>query len=317
MKKSADPETLCSLPEKEFFRQLPIIDAHHHFWRLGADLSYPWLEQEPWITFRYGDYGRIRRNYLPSDYRTDAASHNIVATVHMEAEVARGAGAEEIAWLQSLGDDAPAAAIAQAWLDADNIAEQLNRLKTYGLVRAVRHKPAAMTRENARRGATGSMDDPKWRDGYSLLNGQGLHFELQTPFWHLDAAAGLARDFPETRIALNHCGLPADRSPEGLEAWKTAMEHLAREPNVFVKLSGIGLGKDHWPIEANMEIVQTAIRIFGADRSMFASNFPVDKICVDMDTMWMSYKRAVQHFPRTEVLRLFSGTARDLYKIEG
>jgi predicted TIM-barrel fold metal-dependent hydrolase len=56
------------------------------------------------------------------------------------------------------------------------------------------HSPAS-----ARRGAPGSMDDPAWRRGYALLERHGLHFDVQTPWWHLDAVADLARDFPRIR----------------------------------------------------------------------------------------------------------------------
>ncbi|WDR03486.1 hypothetical protein PSQ19_05135 [Devosia algicola] len=82
-----------------FLADLPIVDAHHHYWQLGGRLAYPWLETEPWLRFRYGDYAAIRRDYLPADYRRDAGTHNIVADVHMEAEVAAGSGPAEIDWL--------------------------------------------------------------------------------------------------------------------------------------------------------------------------------------------------------------------------
>ena len=64
------------------------------------------------------------------------------------------------------------------------------------------------------------MDDPKWRRGYALLEKHGFSFDLQTPWWHLDAAADLARDFPNTPIIIVHTGMPVDRSEEGLAAWR-------------------------------------------------------------------------------------------------
>ena len=71
---------------------LPVIDAHHHIWDLHANL-HPWLRDEPPPAFRYGDSRPLRRNYLPADYRRDAAGQQIVATVYMEAEHLRRAGA--------------------------------------------------------------------------------------------------------------------------------------------------------------------------------------------------------------------------------
>ena len=53
------------------------------------------------------------------------------------------------------------------------------------------------------------MDDPKWRRGYALLEKHGLSFDVQTPWWHLDALAELARDFPNTQIVIVHTGAAA------------------------------------------------------------------------------------------------------------
>ena len=64
---------------------LPIVDAHQHFWDPTRN-PYPWLSTAPVADFRYGDYAALRRRYLPDDFRRDAAGHRVVATVHMEAE---------------------------------------------------------------------------------------------------------------------------------------------------------------------------------------------------------------------------------------
>jgi predicted TIM-barrel fold metal-dependent hydrolase len=64
--------------------------------------------------------------------------------------------------------------------------------------------------------------------------------------WHLVEAAEVARQFPGTRIVLNHTGFPWDRSEEGLAAWRRAMETLARQPNVFLKVSEVGLKDAPW-----------------------------------------------------------------------
>ena len=84
------------------------------------------------------------------------------------------------------------------------------------------------------------MDDPRWRAGYALLERFGFSYDLQTPWWHLDAAAALAADFPRTQIVINHTALPSDRTPEGLNGWRRALELVAAQPNVAIKISGIG-----------------------------------------------------------------------------
>jgi predicted TIM-barrel fold metal-dependent hydrolase len=184
------------------------------------------------------------------------------------------------------------------------------------LVRAIRHKPRSAPRPGAAtRGAPGSMDDPRWRDGYALLERNGLHFELQTPWWHLEAAAELARDFPRTPIVLNHTGLPADRSDEGLAGWRRAMAHFAREPNVAVKISGIGLPGHAWTVESNGPIIRDTIAIFDPARCMWASNFPVDGLTATYDEILTCFLEVIADHPPETRRALLHDNAVRIYRL--
>ncbi len=296
---------------------LPIVDAHQHFWDLGR-IRHPWLSDEPAIPFRYGDYRALRRNYLPPDFRRETARHRIEGTVHIEAEVARDAAVAESDWLLELQarEGLPSVCVAQARLDGEDAAEVLAAQAARPLVRGIRHKPAAATSPaEARRGAAGSMDCPNWRRGYAMLERHGLGFDLQTPWWHLEAAAELARDFPRTTVVLNHTGLPADRSAEGIAAWRAALDRLAACPNAALKISGLGRPGQDWTWEANGPVIRDAIAIFGADRSMFASNFPVDSLVGSYDAIVDGFLRAIADRPEVEQRALLSENARRIYRI--
>ena len=160
------------------------------------------------------------------------------------------------------------------------------------------------------------MGDPAWRRGYALLERYGLSFDLQTPWWHLAEAAALARDFPNTQIILNHTGLPADRTPEGLAGWRSAMQTLAARPNVAVKISGLGQPGQPWTVAANGPIVRDTIAIFGVDRCMFASNFPVDGLCADFDTIFSGFKTIVADLSQAEQTSLFCANALRFYRLD-
>src|SRR5215203_2179995 len=80
---------------------IPVIDAHQHFWNLDAN-PYPWLQDPEPIPFRYGDYSALKRNYLPAAYRRDTAGCGIVKTVHIEAEWDRASSVAETRWLDAL-----------------------------------------------------------------------------------------------------------------------------------------------------------------------------------------------------------------------
>ncbi len=296
---------------------LPILDAHQHFWDLALG-RHPWLRAEPPAPFRYGDTRPLRRSYLPADYLADARGHRLAGSVYVEAEWDPADPIGETRWVHELAARTgwPSAMVAQAWLDRDDVEEVLARQAAFPLVRGIRHKPrVAPAPDRVVPGAPGSMSDPRWRAGYARLARHGLAFDLQAPWWHLAEAAALARDFPETPIVLDHAGLPADRSPDGLRRWERAMAALAAEPNVTVKISGLGAPGRAWTAEGNRDVVRRTIALFGADRAMFASNFPVDGLVASFATIYGGFAAIVADLPRAERRRLFHDTAARVYRV--
>jgi predicted TIM-barrel fold metal-dependent hydrolase len=293
----------------------PIVDAHHHFWD-PLNNPNPWLKEGACIPFRYGDYTAIKRRYFPQDYRFDAAGHQVVESVYVETEWAPQDPIGETRFIHRVAAEhgLPNAVVAQAWLDADDAAQVLAAQAEFQLVRSVRHKPGgpASPAEVGQRRTL--MSDEGWLRGYAQLARHGLHFDLQTPWWNLPEAERLARDFPATQIILNHAGLPADRSEQGLKAWHRAMARLAEQPNVAVKISGIGQAGKRWSVADNAWIVRECIALFGSQRAMFASNFPVDSLCGSFDDIYSGFKRIVAHLPAAEQAALFCGNARRLYQ---
>ena len=159
------------------------------------------------------------------------------------------------------------------------------------------------------------MDDTAWRNGYARLASHGLSFDLQMPWDRLEEAYRLARDFPDTRIILNHTGLPADRSDAGLDGWQAAMRRFAEAPNAVVKISGIGVRGMPWSVEANRPIVLDTIEIFGAERCMFASNFPVDSLVASYEQIFSGFMAMTESFTPTERAMLFHDNAVRYYRI--
>lgn len=295
---------------------LPIIDAHHHFWQLGSG-HHPWLEGDHDIPFRYGDYGAIKRDYLVEDFRRDHGRHNVVKSVHMEAEWDPADPVGETRWLHALHDSTgwPHAVVGQAWFARDDIAAVLAGHAAFPLVRSVRQKPAAAPSPEAFvPGAPGSMADPAFRRGYARLAKHRLHYDLQTPWWHLGEAADLARDFPDTLIILNHTGLPSDRSPDGIAGWRAGMERFAAEPNTAVKISGIGVPGRRWTPELQRTVVLETLQIFGAGRCMAASNFPVDSLCASYDEIFSGMKTLTAEMAEADRRAFFHDTALRIYR---
>jgi len=298
-------------------RPFPLVDAHQHFWDLERNY-YPWLCDRGSVPFRYGDYSALRKSYLPADYLRDVGNSRPAMTVHVEAEWDRGDPLGETRWLEEVAATygLPTACVAQAWLDHDDVEGVLAAQAARPLVRGIRHKPHSAARPDAvERAARGSMDDPRWRRGFALLERYGLSFDLQTPWWHLGAAAELAREFPRTSIIINHTGLPTDRSEPGLAGWRKAMQRVARAANVFLKISGLGQPGKPWTLADNGRIIRDAIAIFGVERCMFASNFPVDKLCAPFETIFAGFRAAVSDRPVSDRRKLFGENAIRIYRL--
>ena len=284
----------------------PIADAHQHFWDPRANYL-PWLCDEPPIPFRYGDYSALRRPYLPSDYFADAAGFEVVKTVYVETEWDPRDPVGETAWVERLRREAgfPTVMVAQAWLDREDAAAVLEGQAGFAFVRGIRHKPRP-----------GQMRDARWRAGYARLASLGLRFDLQAAWSELGDAAALCRDFPDTRLILNHAGLPADRSAEGIGGWKRAIGALAACPNAAIKISGLGMPGRKWAPALQRDVVLAAIEAFGTERAMFGSNFPVDGLCATFAEICGGFREIAKDLSPLEQRRLFHDNAVRLYDME-
>ena len=297
---------------------IPVVDAHHHLWDLSQG-RYPWLQQDydP-KSFFMGDYAALCQNFMPSDYRTVSQDCNVVATVHVEAERDRSEQVAETTWLhaQFAAHGFPHAVVAHVWLDRPETEERLREHLQYPLVRGIRSKPVTASYPGQSvRGQPGTLQDPTWLRGLALLNDYGLSWDLRVPYWHLAEAADVAAQFPTLPIVLNHHGFAWDRSVDGLKRWRTAMEVLARQPNVHVKLSEFGLRDHPWDWAANAAIVHDTLAIFGWERCMFASNFPVAGLRIGYKELVSGLHRMLGNLTDAQQRAVMADNALKFYRI--
>jgi len=286
---------------------LAIVDAHQHFWDTRLN-RHPWLCEDPPIAFRYGDYGALRKPYLPADYLEDAGDGiHVEKTVYVETEWDPRDPLGETAWVEQLRRETglPTVMVAQAWLDRSDVAPVLERQSAYAFVRGIRHKPRP-----------GAMRSASWRAGFALLARFGLRFDLQAPWTELEDAAALCKAFPDTQLVLNHTGLPADRSAAGIAGWRRALQALAECPNAAIKVSGLGVAGQRWSADQNRDIVHAAIEAFGVPRVMFASNFPVDGLCGGFEAIYAGFRDIAGAYTGPEQRAMFRDNAIRLYDME-
>ena len=283
------------------------IDAHHHLWDLGA-VSYPWLMAQGAVRF-FGDPGPIQRDYLIEEFRRDAKGFE--ASVHIQVGAADGW--EEALWVQSVADanpDWPMAQVVFCDLTSEDLDAQLDRYQSLSTVRGVRQIVGRAPGEDAVTGTNALLVDPRFVAGLREAGRRGLSFDLQL-IPELYALMGdILAEVPGTRVALCHAGSPHDRSPKGLDQWAKDLRLLSNLGHVTCKLSGLGMFDHNWTTDAIRPIVETCLEQFGAARSMFGSNFPVDSLYSDYGTIVSAYEASI---PEAMQSAVFGETAAEFY----
>ncbi|RWC94560.1 MAG: hypothetical protein E5V58_02765 [Mesorhizobium sp.] len=295
--------------------ELPFIDPHHHLWDLESHY-YPWLTDgvKP---AAFGDYEAIRKSYLLDDYLEDARNQNLVKSVHLDVGFDPRDPVGETRWLQGIADKRgfPHGIVGYADLSKADVGELLDRHMEFANFRGIRqsmnyHPDPAKTYQ-ARPEISRT---PEWRRGFRELAKRGLSFDLQLYYPQMGEFLELARDFPDVQIILDHTGMQVD-GPDNFDAWKKGMRLLAGAPNVACKISGLGMGDWSWTTASIRPYVEEAIAAFGVERSMFATNFPVDKLFSSFDAIVDAFKEITIAYPHEERLALFHDNAARFYRL--
>jgi len=204
--------------------------------------------------------------------------------------------------------------------------------------RGIRHASAFDDSPDVRASHTlppkGLLGLPAFREGYARLAKYGLSFDAWLYHRQIPELTALARANPETTIIFDHFGGPIGIGPyEGKRAeifaqWKKDVADLAACPNVTAKLGGINMAvngfgwhKRDLPPTSDELVAATrdwylhSIDVFGPDRCMFESNFPVDKLSCSYGVLWNAFKKIAGGFSEAEKASLFHDTAARIYRI--
>ena len=320
---------------------LPIVDAHHHLWHRQ---THRYLLEE--LLADTGSIGADGKTHKVSAtvfvdcmafYR--ASGPKAMKTVG-ETEFANGVAAMSASGVY--GETRACAAIV-SHVDLTLGAAAREVLEAHiaagnGRFRGIRHAAGWDASDAIANSHTnpppGLYADARFREGLAQLAPLNLSFEAWQFHPQLPEVTELALASPQTSIILNHCGGPlgigpyAGKSDETFTQWKHNLLALARCPNVTVKLGGLGMRTGvigHHKLAkppGSSEIaaawkpwIDTCIEAFGADRCLFESNFPVDKVSTGYAVLWNAFKLLAQGASASEKTALFSGTASRVYRI--
>lgn len=286
------------------------IDAHHHLWDLTA-VHYPWLMATGEKRF-FGDPAPIQRDYLISEFRKDAETQGFSGSVHIQVGAENGLAEAE--WVEKIAlenPDWPMVQVAFCDLTSPNTDDTLNHLKKISTVRGVRQIVGRAPEEDKQTGTNNLLSNPDFKIGLIKAAEIGLSFDLQLIPELMENMAVILRDIPELKVALCHAGSPHDRTQQGLQDWAQKLRHLSALPNVYCKLSGLGMFDHDWTAQTIKPIVDELLLQFGETRVMFGSNFPVDSLYSDYTKITQAYHSLI---PDDWHAAIFGGNAALFYE---
>ena len=263
-----------------------IFDAHHHLWKLDH-CHYPWLIAKGQRRF-FGDPAPIQRDYLAAEFKCEASRYDVIGSTHIQVGVADEDSVKETEWLQSVSETEglPSAIVAFADLTAEDLHGRLTSHSKSSRLRGIRQIIGRHPDEDALNKSGDLIENPDFLRGMKVLSERGLSFDLQLTETTYSAAARVLAKVPSLKVAICHFGSPWDLSREGFDRWQTAMATFAELPSISVKFSGFGMFKPDWNADDIAPFVEAALGLFGADRCMAGSNFPVDKLYGNYERIW-------------------------------
>ena len=275
------------------------IDTHQHFWNL-AKVEYGWLAPA---------FGPIYREFTPQELEPQLKKAGIDKTVlvqsanNNEDTVSMLTQAECYDWIGAVVGWAPLA-------DHKAANALLDRYSAHPKWRGVRH----LNHDEA---------DPNWlvrKDvlgGLKILEARNMTFDAVAIFpKHIGHIPTLANHAPDLTIIIDHLAKPPIKDKK-IKEWKAVMRAAAECPNVNVKISGLNTAANwkSWSADDLKPYIDAAVELFGAQRCMFGSDWPVAVLAGDYAKVWRETKSALRGYAKKDIDAILGGAAQRVYKI--
>jgi predicted TIM-barrel fold metal-dependent hydrolase len=283
-----------------------IVDAHVHLWDPARIDWYPYLSGRHELNM--GDVSGMSRRFDVPTYRTESAGWNVEKLVNVAAATG-GHSIEETLHLdrqaEEDGQDGHPDAIVGGIPPAETTAEAV----------AMIDRQMAAPRFRGVRPMGPSAPPLPSDDILGILQERGLLFELMAhPDQLQDAAARLAR-FDDLVVVVEHAGWPRSSDDDERALWKAGMDALAAtSDHVACKLSGLTMPLGSMAVDALAPWLEQTIDIFGVDRCMFGSNFPVDSMHGTFDELFTTFATVTAGLDDDDRDKLFAANAERVYR---
>ncbi len=274
---------------------MAIVDSHQHFWDLSR-FDYPWMPEAESV---------LKRDHLPADLKPLMHDVGVERTVTVQAVQS----IEEARWLLDLADENEFVAGVVAWVDlqSPDVGHDLDELQAREKFCGVRH----IWHDEAE-------DD--WIVRQPVLNGlrelasRNIPYDLLPRPQHLRFIPQLLDEVPGLRTVIDHIAKP--HIAEGtMEPWATEMAEIAANPSVFCKFSGMVTEADHenWSVDDLKPYAEQVVAMFGYDRLMFGSDWPVSTLASEYQRTFAAYNSALGELSTEDHAKVFGGNAERFY----
>ena len=274
------------------------IDAHHHLWH-PARGDYDWMPM---------DNAVLARAYAPQDLAPQLAKAGVARTIIVQA----AATVQETEYMLGLADATPWIAGVVGWFDFEKPqdAAHLKRLAQHPKFVGVRPMIQDIPDDNW-------MLKPEVQWAYSAIIEAGLCFDALGFPRHLGQFHTLLSRYPSLRVVLDHCMKPQIRthSFESFATWAEGMRRLAEDTQAYCKLSGIVTESDGWRLEALRPYAQHVLDVFGAERVMWGSDWPVCRLEAEYGDWHDAAQTLTEGLDDAARARIFGGTAAEFYRV--
>ena len=285
-------------------RPARVIDAHVHLWDPARTDWYPYLSGG--MKLEMGDVTGMARRFDPATHRAELAGWNVAHVVNVAAATGRYSVDETLDMDRQAETDGEPAALIGGIPPADSLDETIDlidRQMDAKRLRGVR--------------PMGAHEDPlPPPEVLRALADRGLVFELMAHAHQLAAAATGLDGVDDLVVVVEHTGWPRSDTPEERALWEAGMSALAAlGDNVVCKLSGLAMPLRSMSVEAQGPWLERAIELFGVDRCLFASNFPVDGMFGTLDALYSTFAAVTAGLDEASRDKLFAANAERIYRL--
>ncbi|GAK72966.1 putative amidohydrolase [Agrobacterium rubi TR3 = NBRC 13261] len=276
-----------------------MLDSHQHFWTTSRT-DYGWLTPE---------LGSIYRDFMPDDLRREMRRAGVTRTILVQAAETEA----ETDFLLDIAAKTDFVAGVVGWLDldSDDFESRLTNYRANPLFVGVRPM------------LQGLPDDdfilrPRVLKSLKAIEAAGVPFDILTFTRHLPHVLRALEHVPPLKAVVDHISKPEIATGQ-FEPWASHMRDIAAFPNVSCKISGmVTEASPDWQLEDFRRYVDHVASVFGADRLMFGSDWPVCLLAASYSEVCNLARMLLSdHFDSEQLTRIFETNAAAFYGVGG